>query len=241
MPAGDARIGLLSTEDDPLLGHVLEAFAAAGASVRALILDERGWSARDLRIFSERTAGRIERIPLERAIRRVPVQRVRSHSSTETAALVRDLALDVLGNAGTPRILGAEILAAPSLGIVNCHPGLLPRFRGRTCVEWAIYLDEPVGITAHFMTLAVDEGPIIEQRTLAFSRSDDYVAVRTKVYLESVSMLAATVTRVARERIHPGSLAPQGAGTFFDVIDPDRLRVVRDKLARGVYAYQRDG
>lgn len=53
---------------------------------------------------------------------------------------------------------------------MNCHPGLLPKFRECTCVEWAVYLDEEVGNTVHFMNEKIDEGPIIVQEALHFKK-----------------------------------------------------------------------
>ena len=61
--------------------------------------------------------------------------------------------IDLLVNAGTPRILKSNLLKAPSIGVINCHPGILPDFRGCTCVEWAIYLDQPIGNTVHLICL----------------------------------------------------------------------------------------
>jgi methionyl-tRNA formyltransferase len=235
-----SRLALLSTLDAPLLGYLMRDLTAEGVSISAVVFDQKGQAARDHRIHEERTAGRLPALPLEEfESLRIPFYFVADHRSTATADLVRSLSLDLLLNAGTPRILGAELLRAPSIGVLNCHPGLLPRFRGCTCVEWAIYLDEQVGNTVHFMNEHIDEGPILLQEGLRFGREDAYVDVRVKVYEHGNRLLARAARKVLTEGILPDRLEPQVGGRYFEVIDDGKMKNVIDKLARGDYAFQR--
>src|SRR5439155_416003 len=144
-----------------------------------------------------------------------------------------------LVNAGTPRILGPEMLGASTVGVVNCHPGLLPRFRGCTCVEWAVYLDEEVGNTVHFMNERIDEGPIVLQEALNFTKNDTYVDVRVKVYEHGHRLLARGVAKIIAENLRPEKLEPQRDGRYWDVIGRDKMDEVLRKLAAGAYAFQR--
>lgn len=51
------------------------------------------------------------------------------------------------------------------LGAVNLHPSLLPKYRGRAPINWAILNGETeLGLTAHFIDEGMDSGDIIEQR-----------------------------------------------------------------------------
>ena len=52
-------------------------------------------------------------------------------------------------------LLPIELIDQARLGAVNLHPSLLPRYRGRAPVNWAILHGESeLGLTAHF----IDEG-----------------------------------------------------------------------------------
>jgi methionyl-tRNA formyltransferase len=236
-----ARVGLLSTLDAPLLGYLIRDLATEGVRIGACIFDQRGQAARDHRLHEERTAGRLPPLPLEEfESQRIPFYFVADHRSKTTADLVRELALGLLLNAGTPRILGPELLRAPTIGVLNCHPGLLPRFRGCTCVEWAIYLDEQVGNTVHFMNESIDEGPILLQEGLRFRPEDRYVDVRVKVYEHGNRLLAHAAKKVLVEGLTPDQLSPQGTGRYFGVIEDDKMKTVVNKLARGHYAFQGD-
>jgi hypothetical protein len=44
------------------------------------------------------------------------------------------------------------------LGILNSHIGVLPRYRGRNVMEWALLEDGPVGITVFFIDSGIDTG-----------------------------------------------------------------------------------
>jgi methionyl-tRNA formyltransferase len=233
------RIGLLSTLDAPFLGYIIRECTNSDVPVSAVILDSKMQNARDHRIHEERTAGRLPPLSLnEFQSLGIPFYFVWDHSSTLTAGLVQKLGLDLLVNAGTPRILGKDILEAPSLGIVNCHPGLLPGYRGCTCVEWAIYFDEQVGNTIHFMNERIDEGPIVLQEGLVFKKSDTYVDVRVKVYEHANELLARGVLKIMKERLCPSILPAQGLGRYFGVIEPEKMQMVLEKLSHGAYAFQ---
>ena len=39
-----------------------------------------------------------------------------------------------------------KIIDSLKYGILNVHPGILPKYKGRTCVEWSIFNDDKVGI-----------------------------------------------------------------------------------------------
>jgi methionyl-tRNA formyltransferase len=234
------RIAVLGTVDAPLLGHLLAELFAARITVTAVILDAKGQNSRDHALHEERTAGRMPPVPLEAfEDAHVPFYFVADHRSAATVRLLQALSVDLLVNGGTPRILPRHVLDAVSVGVLNCHPGLLPRFRGCTCVEWAVYLDEPVGNTVHFMDERIDEGPIVVQEPIAFSPQDRYVDVRIKVYDHGHKLMARAVRTIVDKQISRASLPPQGPGTYFGVIEEDKMRMVVDKLARGAYRFQR--
>ena len=60
-------------------------------------------------------------------------------------------------------LLRREVLSNAGAGVLNCHMGVLPAYRGMDVVEWPILegrFDE-IGMTAHFMDDGVDTGDIL--------------------------------------------------------------------------------
>jgi methionyl-tRNA formyltransferase len=76
------------------------------------------------------------------------------------AALRPDLILSVYYR----NMICAPILALPRLGAFNMHGSLLPRYRGRAPINWAVLHGEPrIGMTLHRMVQKADAGPVVDQ------------------------------------------------------------------------------
>jgi methionyl-tRNA formyltransferase len=60
-------------------------------------------------------------------------------------------------------ILKKDVLKQFEIGVLNCHAGILPHFRGMDVIEWPYLLNRPndVGATVHFMSEGIDEGKIL--------------------------------------------------------------------------------
>lgn len=76
---------------------------------------------------------------------------------SETIERLRALNLDVgLHKAGV--IYREATINCFRLGILNPHIGILPAYRGRNVMEWAILEGGPVGITVFFIDSGIDTG-----------------------------------------------------------------------------------
>jgi methionyl-tRNA formyltransferase len=82
---------------------------------------------------------------------------------TETLRRLKALQLDVgLHKAGV--IYREATINCFRLGILNPHIGVLPRYRGRNVMEWALIEGEPVGVTVFFIDSGIDTGERIVLR-----------------------------------------------------------------------------
>jgi methionyl-tRNA formyltransferase len=71
-----------------------------------------------------------------------------------------------------PRILKAQTIHAAKAGFLNLHPSLLPFNRGKDYNFWAIVERAPFGVTIHWVTPGVDDGPIAFQRSIDLTWED---------------------------------------------------------------------
>jgi len=76
----------------------------------------------------------------------------------------------------------ADILNHAGKGILNCHIGILPDYRGMDVVEWPILEDrlDKVGITVHLMDKGVDTGDILRKRHIAIHPDETISSIREK-------------------------------------------------------------
>ena len=109
-------------------------------------------------------------------------------------------------------LLKAPILNAARRGALNMHGSLLPRYRGRAPVNWAILRGEQeTGATLHYMVDRADAGDIVDQLAVPILADDDARAVFNKVTVAAETVLArslpallAGTERRTRQRIEPG-------------------------------------
>src|SRR3954468_19044490 len=91
-------------------------------------------------------------------------------------------------------LLGAPLLQAARLGALNMHGSLLPRYRGRAPVNWAIVHGErETGATLHYMVERADAGDIVDQLAVPILQNDDARAVYGKVTVAAEIILARSL------------------------------------------------
>jgi len=150
---------------------------AREAGIEALTISHRGWPSRD---------------DHDRAI----VRELRA----------RDVGLVCL--AGYMRLVAAPLLDAYPNAILNIHPSLLPSFPGveaqRQAIEHGVRIS---GVTVHFVTAELDNGPIVLQRAVPVMDGDTantlaarILAEEHKAYPEAVSIVLAGGWRIEGRR-----------------------------------------
>ena len=105
----------------------------------------------------------------------------------------KDLNLDVAVVAAFGMLLPQAILDAPKHGCINVHPSLLPRWRGPSPVQYAIWKgDAQTGVSVMSLEKSMDTGPILAQGTcditdeITFTQLNEVLWIRGTVLLEEV-------------------------------------------------------
>jgi methionyl-tRNA formyltransferase len=109
-------------------------------------------------------------------------------------------------------MLGAALLAAARRGALNMHGSLLPKYRGRAPVNWAILRGErETGATLHYMVPRADAGDIVDSQSVPILIDDDAREVYAKVTAAAEMVLARSLPALIAgnaprrpQRIEPG-------------------------------------
>ena len=132
-------------------------------------------------------------------------------NAADVVARVAALAPDFLFSFYYRRMLGAALLALPSHGALNMHGSLLPKFRGRAPVNWAVLAGErETGATLHYMTVKPDGGDIVAQTAVPILPDDtarevfDKVTVSAEMTLDRVlpALVAGNAPRTPQDLAH---------------------------------------
>ena len=135
------------------------------------------------------TSGFVDLEPLARA-HGIAVRRCADINSAESVQHVKELRPELLVVTGWTRLLSAELLSVPPRGVVGFHASLLPRYRGRAPVNWAILRGEAVtGNTMMYLDAGTDTGDIIDQHTVPIAPDDTCATVYARVGEAGAGML----------------------------------------------------
>ena len=111
------------------------------------------------------------------------------HNSEECEELVKRYDLDV-GIVLGARILKENVINAFNVGVLNMHPGLLPKNRGLDTIKWAILNDLKQGVSCHLISKEIDKGELIVKKEIGVFEDDTLVDIFLRIQnMEQVLMI----------------------------------------------------
>lgn len=102
-----------------------------------------------------------------------------------------------IGVVAGARILPRAVIEACAHGVLNLHPGLLPDVRGLDALQWAIFQERPLGVTAHLINERVDAGWVVERRGIDEFPDDTLPDLSLRLYETQLAMLPSALQRAA--------------------------------------------
>ncbi len=96
-------------------------------------------------------------------------------------------------SAGYRAILPGAIIDRFPCGIANVHTSLLPFNRGAHPNAWALFYDQPAGVTLHLIDQGVDTGPILAQHMVPTKLSDTADSLQARLIDEAKLLMTAAV------------------------------------------------
>ncbi|NWF74252.1 MAG: methionyl-tRNA formyltransferase [Nitrospirae bacterium] len=129
-------------------------------------------------------------------IKRIPCPNINAPQFVE---YVRSLNIDLIVVCVFPQILKAAILHTPRLGVINCHPSLLPRYAGPQPEFWILKNGERIsGVTVHVMTEGIDAGDIVAQQELIVGETENIGQLSQRQHHAAATLLTNVVNAFAQ-------------------------------------------
>lgn len=169
------------------------------------------------------------------AARGVPVLVVEDlHDPTEPVRL-KGLAPDFLFSFYFRKMIPPEVLAIPAKGALNMHGSLLPQFRGRSPVNWAILRGaSATGASLHFMVEKPDAGDLVDQERVPIGPDDDALTVARRVGDAAVTVLARSWPKL-KAGTAPRVPLDLTKGSYFGGRKPEDGRIDWEKPAKEIH------
>jgi phosphoribosylglycinamide formyltransferase-1 len=110
--------------------------------------------------------------------------------------------VDYVVMAGYMKLLGAEVLGAYPMRVVNIHPALLPSFPGAHGIRDAFDHGVKVtGVTVHFADEQFDQGPIIAQSCVPIAEDDTIEELESRIHAVEHVIYPQVLAAIAEGRV----------------------------------------
>jgi methionyl-tRNA formyltransferase len=232
------KIGILSNNNDYLLPYLIkEVSILKNIEFYVFIAVKKKNKIKDKKIFAERTGNFFFKKKYK--FNNIKKYQVKSHNSDEFLKIINKLKIDFLYNSETPNKINSKIIKSTN-GIINIHPAILPNYRGCTGLEWSLYNNEPIGITAHLMNKKYDAGPIIKTLIIKFKKKDikKYSDLRIKAYLNSFLLAKKIFENISNNKIKFIEQNEKKA-KYYRVIDKEKLNKIKLKIKKKMYDFNK--
>lgn len=132
------------------------------------------------------------------------------------------------------KILLQQILKLPSLGCINVHASLLPKYRGAAPIQWAIITgEEQTGVTTMLMDEGLDTGNILLQEKTEISDEDNAETLSKRLSEMGALLLIKTIRGLKDGSVKP---APQkGIPTYAPPLKKEDGKIDWSKSAKEIF------
>ena len=146
-------------------------------------------------------------------------------NAPDVVARIRALAPDFIFSFYYRKMLGAELLGIPGRGALNMHGSLLPKYRGRVPVNWAVLHGErETGASLHYMEIKPDAGNLVAQTAVPILDDDTAFEVFQKVTVAAELTLARALPQLVAGTA-PSVPLDLKAGSYFSGRKPEDGRI----------------
>ena len=146
-------------------------------------------------------------------------------NASNVVARIRALAPEFFFSFYYRKMLGADLLGIPTRGALNMHGSLLPKYRGRVPVNWAVLHGErETGASLHYMEIKPDAGNLVAQTAVPILGDDTAFEVFQKVTVAAELTLARALPQLIAGTA-PSVPLNLKAGSYFSGRKPEDGRI----------------
>jgi methionyl-tRNA formyltransferase len=166
--------------------------------------------------------------------RGIPVYTPEALNDKTWIGLIKGLDPDMIFSFYYRKMIPQEILDIPRIGAFNLHGSLLPRFRGRSPVNWVLIEGEKeTGLTLHYMVEKPDAGDIVARKKVGITFEDTAFTLFVKM-----ADAARDLMKEVLPQFRDGTFTrtpQQGVSSYYGGRKPEDGLISWDKDAREIY------
>lgn len=148
----------------------------------------------------------------------IPYRVVSDHNHRRSEEFLHQVSPDLIVFTGGG-LIRKNVLLIPKLGILNCHSGILPEYRGMDVVEWTAaeghVSNVGLGATLHLMDQGVDTGPILKTAKIVLGNAINFEQIRSKLEVKMVDLMLDGVRGFRDRSISPRTQRTDDGRQYF--------------------------
>lgn len=205
--------------------------------VQKLIIGDKRFSSdkgMNLSVLAQQQGLRYKTLSKMARILKIPYHSVKEYNHPKCLQLLQKIQPDIIIFTGGG-LLRKPLLEIPRLGVLNCHTGILPKYRGMDVVEWTA-AEEKIdcigfGATLHFMDRGVDTGPILLTEKITLFPDMTFDNIRSELESIMVKLMLQGIRGLSDGSLKP---IPQEAvkGRQYFVMHPRIKEAAEARLER---------
>lgn len=167
--------------------------------------------------------------------RHIPYIQPNASELAELLPKLRSLTPDYLFSFYYRYLIPTELLQTARIAALNMHGSLLPKYRGRAPVNWAILHGETeTGATLHIMEAKPDAGDIVGQSKVSIDENETATEVFAKVSQAAQEVMRKALPDLVQGHV-PRSPNVLAKGSYFGGRKPEDGRIMWSQTAKQVH------
>ncbi len=166
----------------------------------------------------------------------IPVFKLDHFNSEENFRRCQQFQPDLLFSFYFREMIQGRFLLLPKLGAYNLHGSLLPRYRGRAPINWAIARGESeTGLSLHCMTEKPDDGDIVAQTKISIDWNDTPLSLTEKMTFAAPNLLGQVLPHIAGGNPSRQRQSDLGPSSYFGRRRPEDSELHFDMTAQQAF------
>ncbi len=165
----------------------------------------------------------------------IPVFTPESIKDPQWIDRIRDMKPNLIFSFYYRNMIPQEIIDIPRLGAFNMHGSLLPKYRGRVPINWAVlHGEKETGVTLHHMVKRADAGDIVDQEAVPIGPDDTARDVFKKAVKAARLVLERRIDAL-KQGAAPRIQQDESQATYFGGRKPEDGRIDWSQSAHAIY------
>jgi methionyl-tRNA formyltransferase len=161
-------------------------------------------------------AGEVKQVATDLGL---PVIEIESFKDEDSQQVLRELVSDLVVVVSFGLIIPKWFLDMPGKGAINVHPSALPKYRGPSPMQWAIWNGEAeTAISIIKMNEKMDAGNILFQERVTLDEEEDFHTLAERLAARTAEILPGFVRDIEEKDMADGIVQDDGQATYTPII-----------------------